>query len=171
MYKSIPGIRWITLLFTLLFLSGCGYHLRQSAQLPAFISPVIINGVGPYSDFNNELSHRLKSDTVEVTKERSEAKTMLNISRYKKQNRTLSVDASGKMAQTEIKHTLEFALIDASGKTLVPPQSIVVVREYINTEGQKLGKVAEADQLSDGMLQELARRIVTRLQAQLKSPQ
>ncbi len=169
MHKSIPDIRWITLLLTLLFLSGCGYHLRQPAQLPASISPIIINGAGPYSDLSTELAHRLKSETVEVTMERSEAKTMLNISKYNRQNRTLSVDGSGKVAQTELRHTLDFTLIDASGKILVPSQTVVVVRDYINTEGQKLGKVTEADQLSEGMRQELARQIVTRLQAQLKT--
>jgi LPS-assembly lipoprotein len=167
MQKSIPSIKWITLLLTLLFLSGCGYHLRQAAQLPASISPVIINGVGPYSDLHKEISIRLKSDTVEVTRERSEAKTMLNIARYNKQNRTLSVDGSGKVAQTELKYTLEFTLINASGETLVPTQSIVVKRDYINTEEQKLGKVTEAEQLAEGMQQELARQIIARIQVQL----
>ncbi len=168
MHKSIPGIRWITLLLITLFFSGCGYHLREAAQLPASISPILINGIGPYSDLHREISNRLQSDTVQVTRERGEAKTMLNISRYKTQNRTLSVDGSGKVAQTELRHTLDFTLIDASGATLVPTQSIVVVRDYINTEEQKLGKVTEADQLSEGMRQELARQIITRIQAQLK---
>ncbi len=171
MHKSIPGIRWITLLLTLLLLSGCGYHLRQAAQLPASISPVIINGIGQYSDLHKELENRLSSDTVQVTSERSEAKTMLHISGYERQSRTLSVDASGKVAQTELKHTLEFSLISASGEVLVPAQSIVVVRDYINTEQQKLGKVTEASQLAEGMEQEMARQIVTRMQVQLKQPQ
>ncbi len=171
MQKTIPGIRWITLLITLLLLNGCGYQLRQAAQLPASISPIIINGIGRYTELGKEIAIRLKSDTVEVTSERSEAKTMLNISRYRRQNRTLSVDASGKVAQTEIKHTLEFTLIDASGKALIPTQSIVVVRDYINTEEQKLGKVTEASQLVEGMQQELARQIITRMQAQLKQTQ
>ena len=171
MQKSIPGIKWITLLLTLLFLGGCGYHLRQAAQLPSYISPVIINGVGPYSDLHNEIALRLNSDTVQVTRERSEAKTMLKISGYNRQNRTTSVDESGKVAQTELRHTLEFSLIDTSGKTLVPVQSIVVTRDYINTEEQKLGKVTEADQLKEGIRQELARQMVVRIQAQLKKRQ
>lgn len=171
MLKSIPGIKWITLLLTLLFLSGCGYHLRQAAQLPTSISPIIINGIGPHSDLYREITHRLDSDTVQVTRERSEAKTMLQISRYGRQNRTLSVDETGKVAQTELKHTLEFSLISASGEILVPAQSIVVTRDYINTEQQKLGKVTEAGQLAEGMQLELARQITTRLQAQLKKHQ
>ncbi len=168
MYKSIPGTKWITLILALLFLGGCGYHLRQAAQLPASISPIIINGIGQYSDLSREIKNRLNSDTVEVTEERSKAKTMLLISQYKKQSRALSVDESGKMAQTELKHTLEFTLIDASGKVLVPAQSIAVTRDYINTEEQKLGKVTEAEQLAEGMEQEMARQIITRIQAQLK---
>ena len=168
MHKSIPGMRWVILLLTLLFIHGCGFHLRQTAELPASISPVIINGLNPYSDLSRELSNRLQSNTVQITRDREEAKTMLNISRYNQKNRTLSVDSSGKVAQTELKHTLEFELINASGKTLVPTQKIEVVRSYINTEEQKLGKVTEAGQLAEGMRQELARQIITRIQAQLK---
>ena len=167
MLNSIPGIKWITLLITLLFIGGCGYHLRQAAQLPASISPIIISGIGPHTDLYEEMAHRLKSDTVQLTKERSEAKTMLKISSYKRQNRTMSVDETGKVAQTELRHTLAFSLISASGEVLVPAQSIVVTRDYINTEQQKLGKVTEAGQLAEGMQQELARQIITRIQAQL----
>ncbi len=168
MHKTIPGIRWVTLLLTLLFLHGCGYHLRQSAELPASISPVVINGVNAYSGLGRELSHRLQSNTVEVTKERNKANTILRISSYRKQNRTLSVDGSGKVAQTELLHTLSFDLLDASGKTLVPKQDIKVSRNYINTETQKLGKTTEAKQLSEGIEQELARIIILRIQAHLK---
>jgi LPS-assembly lipoprotein len=167
MQKSIPSIKWITLLSTLLFLNGCGYHLRQAAQLPPSISPIIINGIGQYSDLSKELAHRLQSGTVQITRERSEAKTMLNISQYKKQERTLTVDETGKVAQTELKHTLRFSLVAASGEILVPSQPIIVRRDYINTEQQKLGKVTEARQLAEGIQQELARKIVTRIQAQL----
>ncbi len=168
MLNSIPGIKWITLLLTLLFLGGCGYQLRQSAQLPASISPIIINGIGPNSGLYEEMARRLESDTVQLTRKRNKAKTMLKISSYKRQNRTMSVDETGKVAQTELKHTLEFSLISASGKILIPAQSIVVTRDFINTEQQKLGKVTEAGQLADGMQQELARQIITRIQAQLK---
>ncbi len=168
MFRSIPKLKWATLLLPLLLLQGCGFHLRQAAELPASISPIIVNGIGQYSDLNKELSNRLRSDTVQVTRERKEANTMLNISRYRQQSRTLSVDSSGKVAQSELKHTLEFTLLDASGKVLVPTQKIEVVRNYINTEEQKLGKVTEAAQLAEGMQQELARQIITRVQAQLK---
>ncbi len=168
MHKSIPGIRWVTLLLTLLFLHGCGFHLRQGAELPASISPVIINGLKTYSGLGQELSHRLKSNTVQVTEERKEANTMLRISSYRKKSRTLSVDGSGKVAQTELRHTLSFDLLDASGETLVPKQDIKVVRNYINTEEQKLGKTTEARQLTEGIQQELARIITLRIQAHLK---
>jgi len=168
MHKMIPGRTWITLLLTMLLLQGCGYQLRQGAELPASISPVMINGLNMYTGLGRELAHRLKSNTVEVTSDRKQAKTMLRVSHYQRKNRTLSVDSSGKVAQTELLHTLSFDLLDAAGRTLVPTQDIRVVRNYINTEEQKLGKTTEADQLTDGMHKELARKITVRIQAHLK---
>ncbi len=168
MHKTIPGRTWITLLLTLLLLQGCGYQLRQSAELPPSISPILINGLNTYSGLGRELAHRLKSNTIQVTSDRKEAKTMLRVSRYHQKNRTLSVDSSGKVAQTELLHTLSFDLLDAAGKTLVPQQNIRVVRNYINTEEQKLGKTTEAGQLTEGMQQELVRKMIVRIQAHLK---
>jgi LPS-assembly lipoprotein len=168
MYKTIPGRTWITLLLALLLLQGCGYQLRQSADLPATISPIMINGLNIYSGLGRELAHRLRSGTVEVTTDRKEARSMLRVSSYRQNNRTMSVDSSGKVAQTELLHTLSFDLLDVRGKILVPNQEILVVRNYINTEEQKLGKTTEADQLTEGMQQELARKIIVRMQAHLK---
>ncbi len=168
MHKTIPGRTWITLLLTLLLLQGCGYQLRQNAELPPSISPIMINGLNIYSGLGRELANRLKSNTIQVTRDRKEAKTMLRVSRYHQKNRTLSVDSSGKVAQTELLHTLSFDLLDAAGKTLVPQQNIRVVRNYINTEEQKLGKTTEAGQLTEGMQQELVRKMIVRIQAHLK---
>ena len=168
MRKPIPVRNWITLLLTLLILQGCGYHLRQSAELPASVSPIMINGLNTYTGFGRELAHRLESNTVQVTRDREEANTMLHISKYRRKSRTLTVDGSAKVAQTELRHTLSFELIDASGTTLVPQQDIKVVRSYINTEEQKLGKVTEARQLTEGIQQELARIIILRIQSHLK---
>ncbi len=168
MHKLIPDIKWITLLLTLLILQGCGYHLRQGAELPDSISPIMINGLNINTGFGRELAHRLKSNTVQVTEDRQEANTMLRISNHRHKSRTITVDGSAKVAQTELKHTLSFDLLDAAGKTLVPKQDLKVVRNYINTEEQKLGKTTEAAQLSKGMQQELIRMIILRTQAHLK---
>ena len=168
MRKPIPVRNWITLLLTLLLLQGCGYHLRQGAELPASVSPIMINGLNTYSGLGRELAHRLKSNTVQVTRDREEANTMLRISSYQQKSRTITVDGSAKVAQTELRQTLSFDLLDASGTTLVPQQDIKVTRSYINTEEQKLGKTTEADQLSEGIRQELARIIVLRIQSHLK---
>ncbi len=168
MHNTIPGRIWITLLLTLLLVQGCGYQLRKSADLPASISPIMINGLNIHAGLGRELAYRLRSSTVQVTTDRKQAKTMLHISKYQQKNRTLSVDSSGKVAQTELLHTLSFNMLNAAGRTLVPQQEIRVVRNYINTEEQKLGKTTEADQLTDGMYQELARKITVRIRAHLK---
>lgn len=175
MHKSIPGRTWVTLLLTLLLLQGCGFYLRGGAdqatagtELPASISPIMINGLNTYSGLGRELAHQVKSNTVQVTRERETASTMLRITSYRQQSRPLSVNRAGKMVQTELRHSLSFGLLDASGKTLVPMQNIKVVRSYINTEEQKLGKTTEADQLTKEMQRELARMIILRIRAQLK---
>ena len=168
MHKLIPDIKWITLLLTLFILPGCGYHLRQSAELPASISPIMINGLNIKTGFGREMAYRLKSDTVQVTEDRQKANTMLRISSYRQKSRTITVDGSAKVAQTELKHPLSFDLLDATGKILVPKQDLKVVRNFINTEEQKLGKITEAEQLSEGMRQELIRMIMLRIKTHLK---
>lgn len=151
---------------TLLLLQGCGFHLRGTADLPASISPIHIQGLGEYDELRIELTQIFKSNSIDVIKEQTQASSQLRITRSSGR-RVLSVDGSGKVAEYELQEGAKFTLVSAEGIELVPEQTIDLIQTYLNAEDEVLGKQQEESMLRKDMHRDLASRLIRRLQSQL----
>ena len=151
---------------TLLLLQGCGFHLRGTADLPASISPIHIQGLGEYDELRIELTQLLESNNIDVVEERTQASSQLRVIRSNSR-RVLSVDGSGKVAEYELQEGAKFTLVSAEGIELVSEQSIDLIQTYLNAEDQVLGKQQEESMLRKDMHRDLAGRLIRRLQSQL----
>jgi LPS-assembly lipoprotein len=116
-----------------------------------------------------ELTRALRNHGIPVTENRNEASSLLRILKHKGDSRVLSVvPSTGKVAEMELHQEVQFSLSDASGEELVAPQRIRLLRSYLNTETETLGKLHEADVLSKEMRQELTEMIIRRLRSNLR---
>ncbi len=149
-------------------LQGCGFHLRGSADLPPSISPLYIEGLGAYDPLRKVLRQTLADSNVQITDNRAQARTILRLRNQEHERRVLSVDGQGKVVEYELHHALDFDLIGADGNTLAEEQTVGTQRAYINTETEVLGKAEEELDVQEDMRVDLASRIVSRLQSQLR---
>jgi LPS-assembly lipoprotein len=116
-----------------------------------------------------ELARAFRSNGIPLTEDRNEASSRLRILKNQADSRILSVvPETGKVAEIELHHEVQFTLLDTSGEELVPPQRISVLRAYFNTEGEMLGKQREGQTLRKEMRQELAQKMIRRLQSHLR---
>jgi LPS-assembly lipoprotein len=116
-----------------------------------------------------ELARALRSNGVPLTEDRNEASSLLRILKNQADSRTLSVvPDTGKVAEIELHHEVLFTLIGTSGEELVPPQKIRVLRAYLDTEDEVLGKQREGEVLRKEMRRELADKMLRRLQSHLR---
>lgn len=165
-------LTWSFILVALTALQGCGFHLRGdagpdgTAALPPSLSPLRIRGLGAFDPLRNDLKQVLTGANVQVTKEDTGA--ILQISNQNQNRRVLSVDGRGKVVEYEIYHALTFNLLDKTGTELVSPQTVSTQRAYVNPETEVLGKNREEALLRRDMRRDLARRIISRMQKQLK---
>ncbi len=160
-------LSWFPLLLALTLLPGCGFQLRGVVDLPSSISPIQIQGLGEYDGLRIELSQMLHGNGIQVNKERASARSILQIRNHQSERRVLSVDGNAKVAEYELHETIQFSLIDTQGELLVTEQKVSVLRNYINTEDQVLGKQQEEEVLRQEMRRDLAGRVIRILQTQL----
>jgi LPS-assembly lipoprotein len=169
MPQSLRRIRLLSLLLALALLQGCGWHLRGTADLPSSVSPIHIEGPAAYDRFRMELAQALRNNGIQLAENRNEASSLLRILETQTDSRVLSVvPSTGKIAEIELHHEVQFTLLDTSGNELVPRQRIRVQRAYLNTEEEVLGKLREGEVLRKEMRQELAQKILRRLQSSLR---
>jgi len=162
-------IIWIVTFMILTTLQGCGFQLRGEIKaLPPSVSPVYIHGLTRFDPLYRSLKQTLKGAKAQVTTDRAEAKSALQILAQNQNRRVLAVDNRGKVVEYEIHHDLEFNLLAADGAVLVQPQTVGTQYSYQNSETDVLGKRQEENIRSKDVRRDLARRIVTRLQEQLQ---
>ena len=149
----------------IILISGCGFHLRGSAELPPELSRTQITGVSPYSGFAINLRQQLRANGVETVEDQQQATAILRITRKKTGRRVLSVDDDGKVREFELFTTLSFEVKGQDKKALLENQTITLTRDFVFDQTDVLGKAAEADLLREDMEKDIIRLMLYRLQS------
>ncbi len=153
----------------LMLLSACGFRLRGDVVLPPVLQDTYIDSKAPYTGVSRALRVQLERSDVNVLETRDQASAVLKIVSERSENRVLSVGSRGKATEYELYNDAVFSLSDASGKELIAPQTVRVTRDMVFDQNQLLGKLSEADSIHAEMIDSLARQILLRIQAGLRT--
>ncbi len=148
-------------------LAGCGWQLRGTVALPQRISPVYVRGVKPFSPMTKAIESALQGAGTGVSSDATKAASVLHLASDDVGRRMVSVSGRGKGLEYELYESVQFELLDASGKQLVGLQRVTSQRVLLSPEVQALGKQREEEDTRRVMRQDLAIAILERLRAQL----
>lgn len=152
-------IVWITVLAAVLLLQGCGFHLRGTLEGSADMPLTYVQGSAAPGGIRTALSRADK-----ITGNIDQAEAVLNVVSEKFDRRVLSVDSNGRVSEYEIFYAVDFTVQDKTGKQLIGPQTVSLVRDYRFDETQVLGKDTEEAGLRQDMVRDAAQQILRRLQ-------
>jgi LPS-assembly lipoprotein len=105
---------------------------------------------------------RLRGSQIVAAPEEAEA--VLNIAADDTGQRVLSVSARNIPREYEIYYSVTFSL-QVGGETIIERESLAVTRAYTYDETQVLAKAAEEQVLRRALAEDLARRVVRRIEA------
>lgn len=148
-----------------LLLSGCGYQLRgATTALPAGVSPVLIAGIETHSRMGRQLQRALTDAGATVTDSRDSARGVLRIIEHRSSLHVLSVDRDTRAQEYELRESIRFAFESLHDGRTVPAQQLNA-RRIFNRERSRATREEEEERSE--MREDLFRRMVNRLQAQL----
>ena len=147
-----------------LMVSGCGFHLRQPAKLPAVMQRTYIAAVGGSPGLVRELRRNLTTASTTVVDNPATATALLNILSAQQFQRVLSVSNTGQPLEYQVAYRVEFSLT-AAGKTLMDRQTLTLTRNYAYDVANTLGDVEQANVLYSVLEREMAQLITFRLEA------
>ncbi len=168
--KDCRGAWFLYLAFvtaTLLLLSGCGFHLRGAIALPESLSSVSIAGTTEYSELGRALYGSLRRGGVAIVA-KEEAALHIQILRDEVQRRVLSVNASGKANEYELKHQLRYSVSDREGVFVVPVQDISTTRAYTFDPNNLLATGDEEQKLRKSIIVSSAQQLLRQLSAAMR---
>lgn len=157
------AVRALTVL-TSATLCGCGFQLAGSGELPNVLATTYVQTTTPNSEFYDSLRDTLRSRGLEVVGTPERAGARLIITEDSTGQRVLSVSARNTPREYEIFYVVTFAL-QAGTESLIEPEQLVVTRSYTYDETQVLGKAREEQILRRSLAEDLARRVLRRIEA------
>jgi LPS-assembly lipoprotein len=154
------AIKKIFILFTLLLVSACGYHLRGAIDLPDDLKNIYIQGAS--SQLTESLKKSLRFSDGKVVETPAEAGMVVQVIKEDMRRRVLSLSSTGRANEYELYYLLGFILLDAEGNKLSEKQTIELSRDYFNDQEDVLGKANEEQLIRKELYRKAVRSIITR---------
>jgi LPS-assembly lipoprotein len=148
----------------LLGVTACGFHLQGAGGLPPAMARTYVDTARPHSDFLLTLTDTLRQRGSELLTQPEDAAAVLDIQADETGQRVLSVSARNIPREYEVYYSVTFSLT-VGGESLIADESLVVTRSYTYDETQVLAKAAEEQVLRRALAEDLARRVVRRIEA------
>lgn len=146
-----------------LLLCGCGFHLQGPMQLVPPLHTMYIQTSDPYGSLALNLRQYLKMSNVVLVSSPAEASTVLVILQDNLVEELLSVSSTQQTRQYTLKVVVVFAVNDAKGRTIVPPQTLIEARTITVQSNQILGSSNEANLYYQQMHRSIAYAMMNRL--------
>jgi LPS-assembly lipoprotein len=147
-----------------LSVTGCGFHLQGAGALPPAMVRTYVDTRQPHSPFQQSLRDVLRQRGAEILEAPAEGAAVLVITADDTGQRVLSVSARNIPREYEIFYAVTFSL-RLDSESLATDESLVVTRAYTFDETQVLAKAAEEQILRQALAEDLARRVLQRIQA------
>jgi LPS-assembly lipoprotein len=157
-------VRALSLIGLSLLLSGCGFHLRQAADLPPQMARTQIIVEQENSDLVRRLMTLLEQGGVQFARG-DDATAVLEIPVNRVVTEVLTIGNNARVQEYRISHTVQFRLLDASGAELLALQTLQQSREISFDEQRILATSREQEYLKKDLAETLSRMMVTRLES------
>ena len=131
-----------TLAFLLtLLLTGCGFQLRGTAALPfdtLYMPPTTGAGVAL------ELKRNIQAGTrTTVVDDRKNAEAVLEFTQETREKIILSLAATGRVREFQLRYRVGFRVHDGKGGEFVPPSTVQLTRDITFNDSDVLAKETE----------------------------
>ena len=165
---AFPGRRLATsllLVFVMVNLSACGFHLRGSEALPPEMAVTYIQSSNPFSTLVDDFAGALRARGAKVTERIEDATAVLRIQANDRERDVLSVNTSGKVLEYELRQTIRFAVATAENLPIVESQTVTMRRAYLYTSTDVLGSEREKDAVRHTLQKNLVNMAMLRIAA------
>ncbi|MDH2234847.1 LPS assembly lipoprotein LptE [Pigmentiphaga sp. GD03639] len=144
-------------------LAGCGFALRGTADLP--FSTLYI-GAADTSELGAQLRRYVRNTTnTRIVEDSKAAEAQLQILQETRERSILSLDASGRVREFELRYLFAFRVHDGKGQDYIPPTTIALKRDLTFSDANTLAKDSEANLLYRDMQNEAVQQVLRRMAA------
>lgn len=158
-------LKKLSLLILSITLMGCGFHLRGSLTIPAYLRTVYIAPYEPYEPLQSMLRMRLKNNNVKILTSPNAKVTMLEISKPSTSQQVLAYGSSGEVQRYKLSVTVSYTLNIRGDKSQQIHRTIVRSRELNRSNNMLLSNEGEEQLVKKELLGEVVSEILRQITA------
>jgi LPS-assembly lipoprotein len=146
-----------------LALAGCGFQMRGTADLPfekLYMPPISTPGIA--LDLKRNIEAGTRTAVVDDLKK---ADAVLEFSQELRDRLILSLAATGRVREYQLRYLVAFRVHDGKGGEFVPTSSVTLTRDITYADSDVLSKQAEEQTLYRDMQYDMVQLIMRRLAA------
>ncbi len=151
-----------TVMFLVIFLTGCGYQIRGQLHFPAGIRAVHLVGASPELITAFEKVFRFSS--ARLVSQPNDSSITIKILEDRFERRTASITSRGTSTEFEVISYLKYELYNTQGQLLIGQQQLTESRVYFNDQKQIIAKQNEEKVIR----QEIYIAVISRLIEQVR---
>ena len=155
--RNLPSttVRFLLLSGLTFLLAACGFHLRQSAALPAGMQQVHVSVAGD-ADLADQLESELIQAGAQIADKSGPGVAELNVeARF--DTRALTVSSFARVREFSVSYRSRFFATGADGAQLLAPQTLDMQREFTYDRTQALGTATREEQIRASLVKDMAR--------------
>jgi len=145
-----------------LLLSGCGFHLRGTADLPFETIYVPNATAGVALDLKRNLQVGTRTRVVDDPRQ---AQAILQFTEESREKEILSLTGGGRVREFQLRYRVGFRVHDGKGGEFVPQSTIQLTRDVTYSDTAVLAKESEEQLLYRDMQSDMVQQIMRRLAA------
>jgi len=151
-------------------LTGCGFHLRGSVDVPTWLNQVAVINENAHRDLKPLLIEALTSYHISVDPSPKKANYILIIENDSIKEQMTSVSSTTTSRQYQLIYQVFFKLITASGVEIIPHAQVTVIRQLTVNYNQILGSNQEGELLKSEMRNDAVTQILFRISRHKNMP-
>jgi len=153
----------LLLILLVCFVAGCGFHLRNNAEIPPVLRVLYIKTAVPYSAFLADLKQNFSAVRICMTQCPEQALVTLHILGERFHESRITISATSLLSQYLLSYEVTYQLESANGCVLVPARTIAVTRNYTVNANVVLGAGNEIPLLQQDMRREVVYQLINQL--------
>lgn len=154
--------RYLFLILAAVLLSGCGFRLRGIETADGVGQQLFIEKPGA-TRVGAQIPEVVRLTGAEISRNMAEAKGVIRILREIDERRIMSLNLGGRGNLFDLYTRVRYEVTTPQGEIIIPPEELVVKREYFNNQLSPIGQGEEEALLRTEMEREVAETLVRRV--------
>lgn len=160
--RLLAGMAFFVAVLTL---TACGFHLRGEVELPPELQRLRLDMADSGPRIRRDLAAALERGGVTLMPAEATDAAVLRVPVNIAYTEALTISEQARVREYAVRHRVVFELLAADGKSILPPQEILLQRDFVFDERDALGVAGQEEALRRDLEREMVRAILRRIES------